>query len=455
MTPQDFILGPQIPLANNWFDTNQIVKAKVHGEACPTTPPTDPNALNSFILLHYYDLALTEYIAHKRSGDPIFLAYARKCADSWWKHPSWIKEGAQRDFENGQGPAPRHAGLGGLMLRALDGRPEFWDWIVAYTKYHFNLWLKSRVNNPELYYGVREGAFMLHYGTWLAKALPDSFPNAAQIRAEFLADVETVSINYFGRLQQTDGSWRWNDYDYTDADGGTLQGITQPFMVGLLLNALIDVHQLTIDQTVKESIKNQITKSCRHLYTLGPYRKDDPVPGLTGVRWRSFWYFYHGGTTVNPTKYQNGGGSYTDISEGSWVVSNERQAISTIFSAYGYAYQLTGDSFFKTAGDELFDAAFGGGDGYRNFAEADAKGYNQNYRRGASYKPWLTNVSTPTPTPTPEPIPIPIPPAPTVRKVAFPSGEAKQNEVVAQQWSQRYRFKRHLSGNYAEFELVL
>ena len=37
----------------------------------------------------------------------------------------------------------RHAGIGGLILRALDGRPEMWDWINAYTRYHFDLWLKQ------------------------------------------------------------------------------------------------------------------------------------------------------------------------------------------------------------------------------------------------------------------------------------------------------------------------
>ena len=101
-----------------------------------------------------------------------------------------------------------------------------------------------------------------------------------------------------------------NDPDeFVDTDGGTLQGIMQPFMVGLLLNALIDVHRLSTNTTVKANIQNQITKACRHLYQDGPFRKDEAVPGLTGKRWRSFWYVYHGGTTVNPTRYQNGGGS--------------------------------------------------------------------------------------------------------------------------------------------------
>ncbi|HZM99300.1 MAG TPA: hypothetical protein VFB70_07895, partial [Pyrinomonadaceae bacterium] len=355
----DFIIGPQVATSSGWFDDTEIAKAKAHGEAFPATPPTTELEIDNYILTHYYDLGLTEYVAYRRTGDPIFLSYARKVSDSWWLGP-YIQGGTIRQFDSG-GPAPRHAGIGGLALRALDGRPELWDWLNAYTRYHFNVWLKMRINNPELYYGVREGAFALHYATWLARVLPDSFPkqaggtetNGAAIRAQYLADIEQVVVQYFGRLQQADGSWRWNTSpdEFVDADGGYLVGIMQPFMVGLLLNALIDVHRLTTNSTVRTNIQNQITKACRHLYQDGPYRKDEAVPGLTGKRWRSFWYFYHGGTSVNPTKYQYGGGSYVDTSEGPWVVNSERQSISTIFSAYGYAYLLTGDPSFKAMGD--------------------------------------------------------------------------------------------------------
>src|SRR4030095_5764357 len=415
LNPQaDFIIGPQVPIGSSWFDTTELDRARAHGQACPTTPPTDPTALNDFILLNYYDLPLTEYIAYSRTQDVTFLNFARKCADAWWQHPTWIGQGSIRPWPDSSTPPPRHAGIGGLILRAMDGRPEMWDWINSYTRFHFDLWLKKRISDPQLYYGVREGAFALHYATWLAKVLPDSFPlqaggtqnNGARLREQYLADIEAVSVNYYARLQQADGSWRWDDPDYIDQDGGTLRGIMQPFMVGLLLNALIEVHRLSTNSTVKASIQNQITKACRHLYSDGPYRKDETVIGLTGQRWRAFWYFYHGGTSVNPTKYENGGGSYTDISEGTWVVNNERQGISTVFSAFGYAYQLTNDPFFLAAGDELFDSAFGCGDGFHDFADADAKGYNQNYRMGGRYLVWRV-AGNPSPSPSPTPIPSP------------------------------------------------
>jgi Big-like domain-containing protein len=43
---------------------------------------------------------------------------------------------------------------------------------------------------------------------------------------------------------------------------------------------------------------------------------------------------------------------------------------------------------------------------------------------------------------------------PETRRVAFPSGEAKQNAILDAQWKDGYRMKRHLAGAFAEFEKV-
>lgn len=56
--------------------------------------------------------------------------------------------------------------------------------------------------------------------------------------------------------------------------------------------------------------------------------------------------------------------------------------------------------------------------------------------------------------PSTTPIPAPAPTVPTIKKVAWPSGEAKQDAVIAEQWKDRYRLKRHLSGAWVEFEKV-
>lgn len=530
-SPADFIIGPQVPIPTppvNWFDQTEVTVGKKFGAQCGATPPatTDP-AFNDYVLRQYYDLPLTMYVAWKRTGDPTFLDYARKCADEWWQQPQWIGSGSIRLWavpgNESASPPPRHGGVGGLILRALDGRPEMWDWINAYTRFSLDNWLKSRISNPALYYGVREGAFALHYAVWLAQALPDSFPlqgggtatNGAQLRAQYLADVEAITVNYFGRLQQSDGSWRWDDPDYLDhvstslttpvAAGGTslpvkplsypvqanmvvtlpggttktsaaalagattlsvaplsaaaalgdvsiedgqLRGVMQPFMVGLLLNAEIDVYRLTASTTVKASIQSQLTKACTVLFNAA-YRKNDPTT-IPGINWRSFWYFKFGGTTVNPTKYENGGGSYVNAdiaTQGNWVINNERQAASTIFDVYAFTWLLTGDATYKTMGDELVSSTVSNIDGFHGFADADAKGYNQNYRMGGRYAAWIamsggvslptpspTSTPTVTPTPVPGPSPTPIPstspsPAPLSADWKWPSNYTDQQKL--------------------------
>lgn len=482
----DFILGPQAPLVDTWFDTVQITKGKALGEACPATPPTDTEAqiikvgfiTTSYNMLHYYDLARNMYKAHRRTGDSYFLTLARKCADSYWLHPLWIGGGTIRPWPD-SAVTPKFAGVGGLILRALDGKPEYWDWINSYTRFVFDHWVKKRIGANYLFYGVREGAFALQYAAWLAVAHPD-----AAIRAAYLADVQAAATGYYGRLQQPDGSWRWDDPDFlakvaarltsevglnatslnvtplsdpvaanmlVDLPGGRqartslaapagsqsisvspltaaipsnseiaihdgmLIGIMQSFMVGFLLHALSDVYEIATDPVAKTNIGNQILKACRHLYSDGPYRKDDPVPYDPSKRWRCFWYTYHGGTTVNPTRFAKGGYSLPGNNAGE--VGDQRQSIGPVVAAYGRAYQISGDPAFKAMGDELWDAAYVGTDGIRNLFDSDGKGYNQNARWAPSYPVWAGQPAVP-PTPIPAPSPSPVTPSPDGAKGA-------------------------------------
>lgn len=427
---KSFIVGPQVPITGSWYDQTQISRGVFHGTAFPATPPAGYQ--DAYVNQHYYDLGLTLYLLYERTKDPAHLALARKVNDSWWANSWWIGSGSVRLWPNNVAPPPRHAGVGGLILRALDGRPEMWDWINAYTRFHFNHWVKSRITSPTLFYGLREGAFALHYATWLAVAHPDQ-----AIRDAYRADVEAAAVNYYGRLQLADGSWRWDDPDYTDADGGQLRGVMQPFMVGLLLAALIDVHRLSTNTTVKQNIQNQITKACWHLYSGGPYTTQ--LVATLNVKVRGFHYFYHGGTTVNPTKYEKGNLPATWNPTDRGDVQNARQAIGPIIAAYGYAYLLTRESFFKTAGDEMWDSAYGATDGVRNYFAGDAKSYNQNTRNASKYLAFVAMVATPTPTATPTPAPSPSPtpvpspspkPSPSVTPTPTPSPTPMLPRVV-------------------------
>lgn len=440
-----------------------------------------------YLNTNYYDLALCLYALYYRTGDVAYRDYARKVADSWWRSAGILEGKAAVEFSH----APRNCSIGGLMLRALDGRPEMWDWLVSYTRYVFDIWIKRYIGTSEgLVNGVRDSSYCMVYATWLSQVLPDA-NNGAALRAEFLADAENAAVNYFGHYQYEDGSYRWDDPYYVDADGGTLVGVMQPFMVGLLLNALIDVFRATVKPEVKENIKQQVTKCCEHLYVEGPYRGNTPV-GIPGYNWnwRCFHYFYHGGTTVNPTKYEHGDGA---TATAAWEISSARQLSATVFDAYGFAYQVSGNPSFKTWGDEIYEACFGDViDGLHNEVTGAAKNYNQNYRMGGRYLPW-SSESGPEPGPSPEPevMTVSWPKGESkqssiadqmwvqkyillknrrgnmadfllvkgsstghYRKVVWPGQESNQDAVLASQWHDRYRFRRHLPGAYAEFELV-
>src|SRR4030095_3682018 len=261
-----------------------------------TTDGLPPNAegsslLDVYLSRNYYDLALTRYIAYYRSGDVRYLNEARKIADSWWL--SRPDEGRATDYN--QTFTARGASLGGLMLRALDGRPEMWDWINRYTRFEFDNWIKLHLNEGLI--DPREQGYLLLYATWLAKVLPDNFPRTAggtetggaTLRAQYLADAESAVLNLTGRVQHADGSYRWDNPYFTDLDGGTLVQVMQPFLVGIMLEGIVAVHQLTTNAAVKQSAANQITKAANCLYNI-TYRRNEKVSDAPNLRWRSQWY---------------------------------------------------------------------------------------------------------------------------------------------------------------------
>jgi hypothetical protein len=126
----------------------------------------------------------------------------------------------------------------------------------------------------------------------LARVLPDNYPlyangtlkprsgtatNGAAKRANYLLQTEDTAVNFFGRLQWADGSWRWNEEGNTPDE--KLRDIEQPFMVGLYLESVVLLHQLSKNPTVKANLVKQLTRSARHLY-LDTFQRDNPVTDM-------------------------------------------------------------------------------------------------------------------------------------------------------------------------------
>ena len=354
--------------------------------------------LDHYFSANYYDSALVQYINYYRTGDQRFLDYARKIADAWW-HSGWIGDGTIVDGDTHL--PPRAMAYGGLMLRALDGRPEMWDYIERQVRYTFDDWVYKRKNNPGLYYDIREDGYSQLYAVLLAKVLPDTYSlyangtlasrtglttDGAAKRATYLSQTEDTAVNFFGRLQWADGSWRWNEEGEQPDD--KLRNIEQPFMVGLYLESVILLHQLTRNQLVKANLAKQLTRSVRHLY-VDAFQSRNRVTDLPNTRWRSMFYFWGGGSVVNPNKF-NPPPPKTSANGNTEVVAAARHFQSTVHHAFGYAYYLTGDESFKKMGDDVFEASFGDQvDGIHCLAASGkAKDYDMNYRASGRYLAW-------------------------------------------------------------------
>jgi hypothetical protein len=359
--------------------------------------------VDHYYLSNYYDTALVQYINYYRTGDTRFLEYARKTADAWW-HSQYIGDGAVTGGNNHL--PPRSMAFAGLMLRALDGRPEMWDYLERDVRATFDNWVYRRKNNPTLYYDIREDGYPQLYAVMLAKVLPDTYPlyangarkartgtatDGAAKRATYLAQTEDTAVNFFGRLQWPDGSWRW-DEDAGSNPAEQYRDIEQPFMVGLYLESVVLLHQLTRNARVKASLVSQLTRSVRHLY-VDAFERNHGVPDLPQYRWRGMFYRWGGGTVANPTKLTPPA-PRTTVSGDPEQVRAARHLNSTVHHAFGYAYYVTGDEAFKQMGDDVFEASYGDQvDGLHCLADSPkAKDYDMNYRASGRYLVWrLTN----------------------------------------------------------------
>lgn len=348
----------------------------------------------------YYDTALSFYNLYYRTGNTTYRDYARKAADSWYRNQ--MNEG---NFTGDGGFAPRSAYIPGLMLRALDGRPELWDAIERYASYQFNIWVYIRKDNAQLHQGIRDGAFCTLFIALCAALLPDSYRNTADTanidgvakRAYHKARLATVIADYYDRLQYPDGGFYFTD-NWTSANGlprpdGALG--TVPFQMGYLQEALIQSHRLfndAGDTATALLCKNILLGTVDWAYA--SVRQDQS--NVAGVKLRCTWYWMSGDGA-----YSHLGMGVNGVTGNRWI--DDRQLTAMISGAFGYAYVLTGDATYLTQGDDVFSAVFGynsgpGADGKMGLMAdlvvtgygyySRLKEYNQSYRSAGRYLAW-------------------------------------------------------------------
>ncbi len=164
---------------------------------------------------NYYDNVMAFYNLYYRSGLDDYLNYARTLADRWYTMP-WFDQGRASQF-GFTTILPRMQSLTGLMLRALDGHPEYWAGIEQYLA-----WDYSFVNHPPIdgyvLGDIREQGYATAFLA-LAAMLDPTPANQTMYRTE----LATVISNVWAPALQSAGNWvnNTNGYSTWNGSGGT------------------------------------------------------------------------------------------------------------------------------------------------------------------------------------------------------------------------------------------
>lgn len=379
------------------------------GRAAGTSNPSNEEDQFIFNGTLYYDLALTLYAAYWRTGDTAFLVHARKVADSWYSGAG--RQGRTRTFDSTIWGPPRGFSMAGLMVRALDGRPEMWDSIYEVIDAYYAGWIIAKRGNSQLVF-MREQAYMLYYGNLLQQLLPNSYKQSdgtttsagsattvsdgATKRATYKTNLET-DIPLFESWQEAYGAYL--TYDCTiGASYGSWECHVDQFQTdlgGLLFDALgMSAQNPNLDTTTQESARKQTLRGATYLglvaYNNLRVNNSSPL-----VNWRNIKYFSDGGNVPNPDFYRYLSINDTFLEIDGFTIASNRQNNTLALAAFAHAYSLSGVSLFKTIGDEVLNSTFAEigedtgatGDGKKSFAAitSQPKLYNQAYRISGTY----------------------------------------------------------------------
>jgi hypothetical protein len=232
-----YILGVSYQISSVTDDTHLTLTTTYAGSTTSGITNWNQNgadeATNYTSYWGYYDAVLTAYIAYYRTGLTKWLTESERLEDAWWTKEG-INYGAT-DVSNSN--APREVALAGLIISAIRGKVERWDWINRYVDYHLrSVWVMPRITYPGLYFGTRDPGYTLWFAILLSQVLPNTYTlygngtlaastgsasDGATKRTAYFDDSLNAAINYFCRLQRPDGSWRWGQ-DETDTLGSNI-----------------------------------------------------------------------------------------------------------------------------------------------------------------------------------------------------------------------------------------
>lgn len=188
---------------------------------------------------NYYDAVVAFYRLYYRTGITKYRDMAQSLADKWWLFPI--------DGGRGSVSGPRSFALFGLMLRAVDGKPEYWPGILAIAELNYSVWLNGYYPyQPNSDIGeIREQGYVSLWTILIAILHPD-----ATERSKWLARSQ-LAFNYWKNNQKAHGGWAFTlDPQQNYAGSGSF-----PWQGAFLANYLMIMHRHTGDPLVLATLK--------------------------------------------------------------------------------------------------------------------------------------------------------------------------------------------------------
>ena len=172
---------------------------------------------------NYYDNVVALYAQYYRTGNDDYLTAARTLADRWWTFP-WIDKGAPARADAGSFTflEQRSMSIAGLMLRAMDGRPEMWTGIRRFINHY-----SGHITSASMMSDQRNVAYQL---IWTA--LDAMFDPDATQRNTSWGYLESARANKYAPYRQTPaaGQSYWN---FSFTGGHSFTGVpTNNYMTG-------------------------------------------------------------------------------------------------------------------------------------------------------------------------------------------------------------------------------
>lgn len=146
---------------------------------------------------NYYDAVVAFYRLYYRTGITKYRDAARSLADKWWSFPI--------DGGRGSVSGARSVALFGLILRAVDGKPEYWPGIVQTAQFYYEFMLKGYYPyQPNMDIGdIREQGYVSLWTILIAILHPDPAERTAWLQKA------QAAFGYWAANQRANGGWNF------------------------------------------------------------------------------------------------------------------------------------------------------------------------------------------------------------------------------------------------------